>query len=182
MSDAILHAMPNMKTLLFLVPLAAACNTVPTNTSSNPTANFFAVEDGMVYRGSRPTQQGVSELAAMKVKTILNLENNNDAIKKEIAWASSMGINEVVAEMQGTSAPGDEEVQLALDTLSDPRNMPVYVHCAKGEDRTGMVIALHRIFNQGWEAKDAEAEMEAHGYDNALVAMKDYFEQKAGLD
>lgn len=174
--------MPNLKALLFFAPLAAACNTVPTNTSSNPTANFFAVDDGMVYRGSRPTQEGISELAAMKVKTILNLENNNDAIKQEIAWAGSMGINEVVAEMAGTSAPPDDAVELALDTLADPRNMPVYVHCAKGEDRTGAVIALHRIFNQGWEAKDAEDEMEAHGYNNVLVAMKDYFEKKAGLD
>lgn len=176
--------MPKIRTLLATLPLvgAAACNVVPTNHSSNPTANFFAVDDGMVYRGSRPTQEGIAQLAEMKVHTILNLEDNNGAIKQEIEWANSMGINEVVAEMTGTSAPDSDTVTLALDTLGDPRNMPVYVHCAKGMDRTGAIIALHRIFNQGWEARDAEAEMETHGYNNALLAMKDFFEQKAGLD
>jgi protein tyrosine/serine phosphatase len=167
---------------LLAAPFVAACNTVPANHSANPTANFFAVEEGMVYRGARPSYQGIEELAGMSVRTIVNLENDDDAIKQEQAWAQSLGIKEVVAQMTGTSEPNSDTVTRALDTLADTSNMPIFVHCAKGQDRTGAIVALHRIFNQGWDAQDAKDEMEAHGYDNALLAMKEFVEKKAGLD
>jgi protein tyrosine/serine phosphatase len=168
--------------LVVLLPLAVACNTVPANHSANPTANFFAVEDGMVYRGARPSYQGIEELAGMSVRTIVSLENDADAIKQETAWADALGMKEVVAEMTGTESPSSDTVTRALDTLADSANMPIFVHCAKGQDRTGVMVALHRIFNQGWDAEEARDEMEAHGYDDALLAMKEFFEKKAGLD
>ena len=40
---------------------------------------------------------------------------------------------------------------------------PMYVHCRDGVDRTGMVIAYHRIHNQGWKRSTAIAEMKALG-------------------
>jgi tyrosine-protein phosphatase SIW14 len=135
------------------------------------------------HRAGEPQrEQGIEELAGMSVRTIVNLENDGDAIKQETAWAEALGMKEVVAQMTGTSAPNNDTVTLALDTLADSANMPIFVHCAKGQDRTGAIIGLHRVFNQGWDAQEAKDDMEAHGYDNALLAMKEYFEKKAGLD
>jgi protein tyrosine/serine phosphatase len=45
-----------------------------------------------------------------------------------------------------------------LRILGDPESGPVYVHCRRGSDRTGAVIACHRIVNEGWTAEEAIAE------------------------
>jgi protein tyrosine/serine phosphatase len=168
--------------LLLAAPVLTACNTVPTNHSDNPTANFYAVDEGLVYRGSRPTYQGVEELAGMSIHTIIDLEDNGGAVKDESGWAAALGMKEITAPIASRAQPDSASVQLALDTLADSANMPIFVHCAKGQDRTGMIVALHRIFNQGWDAQDAKDEMEAHGFDDSLHEMKQYFEMKAGLE
>jgi tyrosine-protein phosphatase SIW14 len=118
----------------------------------------------------------------MSIRTILDLEDNGRVVKDEVGWAAALGMKEIAAPIASRAQPDSSSVQLALDTLADSANMPIFVHCAKGQDRTGAIIALHRIFNQGWDAQDAKDDMEAHGYDNALLAMKEYFEKKAGLD
>jgi tyrosine-protein phosphatase SIW14 len=167
---------------LLAAPVLGACNTVPTNHSANPTANFYAVDEGLVYRGSRPTHEGVEELAGMSIHTILDLEDNTKVVEEESDLARALGMKEVAAPLPSRTQPDVESVQLALDTLADSTNMPIFIHCAKGRDRTGMIVALHRIFNEGWDAHDAMDEMEAHGFDNTLLAMKEFFEKKAGLD
>ncbi|MEJ2088841.1 MAG: tyrosine-protein phosphatase, partial [Gammaproteobacteria bacterium] len=41
----------------------------------------------------------------------------------------------------------------------------VLVHCSAGTQRTGAVIALYRLFVQGWTPDAAMAEMEQYGLD-----------------
>jgi hypothetical protein len=35
---------------------------------------------------------------------------------------------------------------------------PVFVHCRRGTDRTGAIVAFYRIARQGWEAEKAAKE------------------------
>jgi len=41
---------------------------------------------------------------------------------------------------------------------------PIYVHCEHGKDRTGLVLALHRMRAFGWSAERAAAEMAEMGH------------------
>jgi protein tyrosine/serine phosphatase len=45
------------------------------------------------------------------------------------------------------------------------KNGAVMVHCALGRDRTGMVVAMHRVLNEGWTPQHAYDEWHAHGFD-----------------
>jgi protein-tyrosine phosphatase len=45
-----------------------------------------------------------------------------------------------------------------LSAALDPANQPVFVHCEKGEDRTGALVAIYRIVKQGWTPERAYAE------------------------
>ncbi len=43
-------------------------------------------------------------------------------------------------------------------------NYKVYIHCRKGQDRTGYVVAAFRMHLQGWTFRDAVDEMYAMGF------------------
>ena len=104
------------------------------------------------------------------------------AIDRERQWAAELGLRQVVASMNGMANPSDRTVRDALALLADPEARPIFVHCAKGMDRTGAVIALHRVFNEGWGAREARAEMTARGFNGILLTLKEYMEKKVGLD
>jgi protein-tyrosine phosphatase len=46
-----------------------------------------------------------------------------------------------------------------LKVLEDPKNWPVFVHCAEGKDRTGYSVATYRIVVEDWSSDDAIHEM-----------------------
>ncbi len=48
-----------------------------------------------------------------------------------------------------------------LDLFADPANIPVFVHCRHGSDRTGAAVALYRIYILKWDKEKAIAEMAA---------------------
>lgn len=160
--------------------VVSACTQVPVNRTSDPTANFVQVSEGL-YRGARPDEGGLTRLSQLGVRTILNLEDDAGAIDNERRILAKLGMAQVSMPMSGLSTPDNDQMTETLSILNEKRNYPVFVHCAKGMDRTGVVIALHRVFNQGWSARDAEDEMKALGFNTMLDALETYYEQKTGL-
>jgi protein tyrosine phosphatase len=75
--------------------------------------------------------------------------------------------------------------------VTDPKRVPVLVHCQHGADRTGTMCALYRIAVQGWSKEEALREMQAggfgfHGVWQDLVRFVDKLDikriqQKAGI-
>jgi protein tyrosine/serine phosphatase len=48
--------------------------------------------------------------------------------------------------------------------INDPARQPVLVHCEKGADRTGTVVAAYRVVVQGMSVAAAVAEAKSFGY------------------
>jgi protein tyrosine/serine phosphatase len=167
---------------LALASFIPACGGVPAKASpDDPAGNFSQVSTG-IYRGGRPDQPGIAELQKMGVKTIIDLENDDTAIKNERGWAEAAGIQFVSEPMDGTQTPNDKEVNDTLAKINDPANQPVFVHCMQGHDRTGVIIALYRVIFENWAPKAAHDEMMALGYNPLLIAMNHYFEEKTGWE
>lgn len=72
--------------------------------------------------------------------------------------------------------PEDEDVVAFLKVVDTPENQPVFVHCSKGVDRTGMMVALYRILVQGWPKPKALEEMERMGFHQIWEPIEDYVE------
>ncbi len=70
--------------------------------------------------------------------------------------------------------PDDKDIEQVLATINDPENQPVLVHCKKGADRTGVVIAIYRITHNGWTSQQAKAEANRYGMKPWQLGMKDY--------
>jgi protein tyrosine/serine phosphatase len=168
--------------VLSVFALQGCTGSVPAKASpDDPAGNFFQVSEGL-YRGGRPDEAGVQRLAQMGVKTIINLENDDQAVATERGWAEPLGIKFVNAPMDGMKTPDDNQVNQVEAMLGDKSQGPFYVHCLKGMDRTGAIIAIDRVVNEGWLPKDAYDEMNAMGFNSLLLFLKDYVRDKIGLD
>jgi protein tyrosine/serine phosphatase len=51
-----------------------------------------------------------------------------------------------------------------LKIVADTNNLPVFVHCQRGADRTGMICAMYRVAVCGWTKEAAIQEMKEGGF------------------
>lgn len=58
-------------------------------------------------------------------------------------------------------------VRKALYAMTDPVNLPIFIHRVLGKNRTGVVVAVNRMEVEGWREPEAEAEMETFGFHEA---------------
>lgn|GEM_PF-6456862 len=121
-----------------------------------------------LLRGGQPTAEGLRRLAAMGVRVVVNLRRETAPDAGEQALVESLGMQYVAIPMHGVWAPTDAELAAALSVLCAHRGEAVFVHCRRGAERTGVVVAAARIAFQGWTVRDARAEMDAFGFRAAL--------------
>jgi protein tyrosine/serine phosphatase len=127
-----------------------------------------------LYRGAQPREGGISELAALGVNTIINLRDNDERAEREESEAHKAGLRYFNIPLARLGRPADEKVDRALALIDDPENGVVFVHCAHGEDRTGVVIAIYRISREGWTSEQAKEEANRLGMKFWQRRMKDY--------
>jgi protein-tyrosine phosphatase len=65
--------------------------------------------------------------------------------------------------MTGTAAPTAAQIAKALDLLEDITSGPVFVHCLRGADRTGTVVAAYHIEHDHWDQARALQDARQHG-------------------
>ena len=114
------------------------------------------------YRGAQPTGRAYADLAASGVKLVIDLQEDGDA--SEPALVQSAGMKYVRIPMNTRVAPTTDQVALFLKLVNDPANQPVYVHCAGGRHRTGVMTAVYRMSQDGWTAVRAFQEMKQYRF------------------
>jgi protein tyrosine phosphatase (PTP) superfamily phosphohydrolase (DUF442 family) len=125
--------------------------------------NFMKVNNH-VYRGAQPTEQGFQNLAKLGIKTVIDLQQTGDKrATEEAKWVKAAGMQYVSIPMDGMATPKDADIAKALALLEDNTTGPVFVHCHKGADRTGGVIACYRIEHDHWANAKALAEAKDMG-------------------
>ncbi len=124
--------------------------------------NFAEIAPG-IYRGSQPEGAGYRYLKERGVKTVISLREHHDKTKA-VAKAGLQPVRiPLHADVTGSAPPAPEQIQSFFSAVLDPKNQPVYFHCALGKDRTGTMAALYRMEVDGWTADEALEEMRAFG-------------------
>ena len=129
--------------------------------SKQETAQIIKVSEG-IYRG--PRLENLNELEALKIHTILNLEDNSKAIQRESEAAKQFGIVMINIPMSRISRPNPADLLRAVKIIEDQDSRPIYVHCLHGRDRTGFVIAADKIIDHGWSVEKAYQEAVDNGH------------------
>jgi protein tyrosine/serine phosphatase len=135
--------------------------------------NFNRVNQRL-YRGGQPTKEGMNKLAALGVNTIINLRDADQRAFTEAEQAKSAGLRYFNVPFKRRGRPGDSQMNEVLSMIDAPENGVVFVHCHKGKDRTGTVIAIYRISHDNWTDQDAKREAESFGMKFWQRGMKEY--------
>ena len=145
-----------------LVSLAALAAPAVAQHSGIQIDNFGKINDNY-YRGAQPQRNDYGDLAALGVKTVIDLQA--DGPSNEAGYVKAAGMNFVRIGLTTTKAPTDAQIAQFFDIVSNPANQPVYVHCAGGRHRTGTMTALYRMTFNGWTAAQAYNEMKQYRFE-----------------
>ena len=120
--------------------------------------NLHRVSDTL-YRSAQPTAEGMKNLAALGVETVVNLRSFHS--DREEIGLSGLAYEHIYMKAWH---PEDEEAVRFLQIVTNPRRTPVLVHCQHGADRTGTMVALYRVAVEGWSKQEALKEMTKGGF------------------
>lgn len=134
----------------------------------------FGCVNANVYRGAQPTAEGIKELARRGVKTIINLRDADENSRFEAEQARNSGIKFVNVPLGNWFAPKDAKIAEIMSLLDNAENQPVFVHCQRGADRTGTVIAAYHISHDGWTLKQVKTEAKSYDFGWWQIWMNGY--------
>jgi protein tyrosine/serine phosphatase len=117
-----------------------------------------------LLRGGQPGDEGFRALAALGVTLVIDLRQGEERSEAERRLVTSLGIEYVAIPMSGSRTPRPDEVARFLSLLRNDRGGAVFVHCRRGAERTGVMVAAYRMREQGWSPTEARAEMEAYDF------------------
>jgi hypothetical protein len=172
---------------------------------------FRIVSDG-VYAGGNPTSkadgdQGKQALVDLGIRGIISLQGGDidgtwkgkfsqwnqkgehpEAIAEEQAYFESHGLhwsNYPLNSHAPITPAEDHDITEALKEMSfATAKDPVFLHCEHGADRTGLLIALFRVYHEGWAPDLAYEEWLANGHGwlarKFTYFLDDYFFAKTG--
>jgi protein tyrosine/serine phosphatase len=154
--------------------LLVATVNVPARESKEELLPNFHKINNQLYRGAQPLTGGMKELAALGVKTIINLRGEDERTRDEETEAEASGLRYFSAPLPGFGRPNDKQVERVLALINDSQNWPVFIHCRHGQDRTGTIVAIYRISEDGWSSEQAKKEAKLRGMSRFQFGMKDY--------
>jgi hypothetical protein len=172
---------------------------------------FRIVSDG-IYAGGNPTSkadgdQGKAALVLLRIHGVISLQGGDidgtwkgkfsewrqkgerpEAIAEEKAYFESRGLrwsNYPLNSHAPITPEEDRDIMAALKEMAAATaNDPVFLHCEHGADRTGLLIALFRVYHQGWAPDLAYEEWLANGHSWLARVfthfLDDYFFEKTG--
>ena len=120
--------------------------------------NLFRVTTNL-YRCAQPTADGLKAAEKLGIKTVISLRalhSDKDEVESTTLRTERIRFN--------TWHPEDEDVVRFLKLVSNTNNGPYLIHCLHGADRTGTMIAIHRMAFEGWTKDQAISEMTQGGF------------------
>src|SRR5215831_5315787 len=123
--------------------------------------SFGKVNDHF-YRGGQPKGRNYQQLAALGIKTIVDLRE--DAKDDARSATERAGMRYINLPMKEKSYPQAETATRFLQIVNDQANWPVFVHCAGGRHRTGVMTAVYRMSVDGWGIDQAYQEMKQYDF------------------
>ncbi len=135
--------------------------------------NFHQINENL-YRGGQPTAEGIRRLATLGIKTIITFREMREKVRREKEIAEENGLRFINLHLSNWLATKDEEIHAIIEVIRNPELQPVFIHCKRGADRTGTIVAVYRMMFDGWTAAEANREAKTHGIGWWQVWMKDY--------
>ena len=154
------HAVLTVLALALTVP--AIAQTGHTGLLDSIRIDNFGRVSATYFRGGQPSGHDYADLASLGVKTVIDLQEYGQ--KTEPGLVEKAGMKYVNIGMNTRVNPTEDQIKQFLSIVNDPAQQPVYVHCAGGRHRTGVMTAIYRMTQEGWASDVAFKEMKQYRF------------------
>lgn len=169
--------------LLAVLALAVITQAQEATSQNNPTIHIknFGQMDERFYRGGQPKVDDYKELAALGIKTVIDLQAEPKPYER--AAVEALGMKYVNIPMIEKKYPTEEATKMFLKVANDPDTGKFYLHCAGGRHRTGAMGAVYRYQFYDWNFDQVYAEMKKFdfytrwGHGSFKDFVKEYYEK-----
>ncbi|MBP9114009.1 MAG: tyrosine-protein phosphatase [Polyangiaceae bacterium] len=124
-----------------------------------------------IFGGSRMRdKENINYLKEQGIKTVLSFQSLNEEIVYDrqfslsatLHWDSPeehrlkrAGIKFIRKSWFAGESKSFDYAKEVMEIMKDESLRPIYVHCEYGMDRTGAMLATHRVIHEGWTGKEA---------------------------
>ena len=129
---------------------------------SSVTIKNFGQMDERFFRGGQPKENDYSQLAALGIKTVIDLQDDPTSYEKQKVEA--LGMKYVNIPMSDKDYPESAKIAQFLKLVDEPTTGKFYVHCAGGRHRTGVMGAVYRFNHYNWNYDQVYAEMKKYDF------------------
>lgn len=128
-----------------------------------------------IYRGGNPFNDLYGLISKYKIKRFISLDKESGLLihPKLI----NFGIEHIFYPLSAWEKE-PQKLQFLKSKIVDwlTGATPSYIHCFAGKDRTGLAVALFRVFHDGWTPQEALQEANSFGFGTGLdPEIKDFF-------
>ena len=154
-------------TLVFASSITAFAQELTTDGANvaaiaNVSIKNFGQMDDRFYRGAQPKEGQYQQLAALGIKTIIDLREDPTDYEKRNAEA--LGMRYINIPMSDKDYPPATKIDEFLKLVDDPSTGKFFVHCAGGRHRTGVMGAVYRFNHYNWTYDQVYAEMKKYDF------------------
>ena len=143
------------------VPAGAQAPSFQAEEGPEGVRNYTRVDATVACAGATPIE-ALAVLRERGFNTIVNFRTPGEQganIDESRAAAEAVGLNYVHLPFR---TPTAEIAEAFLETVAEPSNQPVYIHCGSA-NRVGAMWLIKRVKQDGYSVEDATAEAEAIG-------------------
>jgi tyrosine-protein phosphatase SIW14 len=124
----------------------------------------FAEVSPTLFRGAQPSKESYAELKKLGISTIVSFRDEQDNNAREQAAVEAQGMRFVSIPWNAHINPTDVQMAAFFQVLREHPDQKIYVHCARGADRTGVMVAAYRVALENWTPDKALQEMYEHHF------------------
>lgn len=145
-----------------LVLVSSATALTQEKEQTNVSIKNFGQMDERFFRGGQPKEEEYKELAALGIKTVIDLREDPEEYEKRNVEA--LGMRYVNIPMIAKRYPESTHVEQFLKLVDDPETGKFFVHCAGGRHRTGVMGAVYRFNHYKWDFEQVYSEMKKYDF------------------
>jgi protein tyrosine phosphatase (PTP) superfamily phosphohydrolase (DUF442 family) len=125
-------------------------------------SNFHAVVPGKCFRSAQPTPAFLDSLKRSHgIRSIVNLRDENDDepwYQQEKQAAQRLGLELINAGLWSKEQPPEQDFHRFVQAMKHAPE-PVLIHCANGNDRTGLAAAVYLMMRTNTPIAEARGQL-----------------------
>jgi hypothetical protein len=124
--------------------------------------NFHVVVPGLVFRGAQPGPAELAELAnRYHIRTIVNLRGSTDPVDwylDELRTTAKFDMSQEDLCFSAGRLPSTSELKRLVEVF-DHAEYPIFLHCRRGADRTGLASAIYMLLKTPASCREARHQL-----------------------